>query len=227
MLSLEHKKRKLEDDDEHLIPSFLSPYLDITPGFLVSTPDETKSIIDFMRHKVKASPNPRNPSTFLRRKQCTFVLPDAQEYDFGQFNEHFRSSKDKWPPLVRRAFDQVRSLCTKPEFFTAVHVNLYEDGGVGVAPHSDKEDSMVKGLPIFSITLLEDPDHPRPFSIYQNDAVKICDVPLCHGDLLVMNQMQDDFKHGIEKHRPFKMYRSRINFTIRAMRPHPEQDIKE
>ena len=233
------KKRKLEDAIEaktattakttttaatantFQVPHSLSDYLQLKPAFFHASPSETQSMIDFMRTRVQSTPNPRNPSTLLRRKQCTFVLPHVQDYEFGQFNQHFRSPKDEWPELVKRAFDQVVRICDRPECFTAVHANLYEDGGVGVDPHSDKEHSMVKGLPIFSITLLEDPTEPRPFSIYTNDKTKICDVPLGHGDMLVMTAMQDDFKHGIEKHRPFKKYRPRVNFTIRAMKPSP------
>lgn len=216
---IENPKRRKVLDVMDVIPTVLAPYLELRPAFFQASPTETQSMIRFMRERVTASPNPRNPATFLRRKQCTFVLPNAREYEFGQFNQHFRSTKEDWPTLVRRAFDAVSVVCDTPDYFTAVHANLYEDGGVGVNAHADKEESMVKGLPIFSITLLEDATNPRPFSVYTNDGTKLCDVPLGHGDLLIMKAMQDDFKHGIEKHRPFKKYGARVNFTIRAMKP--------
>jgi alkylated DNA repair dioxygenase AlkB len=180
--------------------------------------EETTEMIRFMRTSVNPTPNPRNPATNLLRKQCTFILPGMTPYRFGQYNQHFVSTSDEWPPLVRRVFEDIRLRCADRSLYTGVHVNLYENGAVGVNPHSDKEDSMLKGLPIYSVTFLEDPLKPRSFSVYHRDQSKICDIPLGHGDLVVMKDMQDDFLHGIEKHRPFKAFRPRLNFTVRAFR---------
>lgn len=199
-------RRSLDECLEHVVAA-----VDVTPR-------ETVEMIEFMRHSVAKTPNPRNPSTYLRRKQCTFLLPGMKEYDIKQYNQHFVSNMDAWPPLVQRIYAAVAARCAHPTLYTGVHVNLYEDGGVGVDPHFDKEESMLAGQPIFSVTLLEDPTTPRNFCVYHNDKTKIRDIPLGHGDLLVMNGMQDDFLHGVEKQRPFAAFRPRLNFTVRAFR---------
>lgn len=215
---VEKRKRELVDS----MPRSLETCLEHVPECIVSSPQETTEMIEFMRHCVAYTPNPRNPKTNLLRKQCTFVLPDTTHYKFGQYNQHFESTPDEWPPLVRRVFDEIRMRCLDPTLYNGVHVNLYENGGVGVNPHSDKEDSMVKGYPIYSVTFLDDPSTPRNFSVYKLDKTKLYDLPLGHGDLVVMNAMQDDFLHGIEKHRPYKQFRPRLNFTVRAFLPNAD-----
>jgi alkylated DNA repair dioxygenase AlkB len=218
-LDEEQRKRVMKRKRElssHSTP--LGDRLEYVPNCVQATPRETTDMIEFMRNQVAFTPNPRNPATNLHRKQCTFVLPGIAHYEFGQYNQHFVSDSKEWPPLVRRVFEEIRSRCVDPDLYTGVHVNLYENGGVGVNPHSDKESSMVKGFPIYSITFLDDPLTPRNFSIYHRDKTKICDIPLGHGDLVVMKAMQDDYLHGVEKHRPFKAFRPRLNFTVRAFR---------
>ena len=191
----------------------------IPSTFLVSAV-EFDELLTYIKTVVKKSPNPRNPKTFLKRRQCTWVIPGTRSYEFGQFNQHFEVAVDQWPSVVRRALDDAKRRSGAPELYTGVHVNLYVDGGVGVAPHSDKEQSMVKGRPIFSYTLLRDPSTPRPFSVYTRNKCKIKDILLNHGDLLVMkNKMQECYLHGVEKQRPFHRYRERINLTVRAFRP--------
>ena len=184
---------------------------------------EFEEIHDFMKHTVMKTPNPRNPRQFLKRKQCTFVLPHISSYEFGQFNQTFRSEESEWPSSVRMALDHVRKVAPSfgvdPALYTGVHVNLYADGSVGVKPHFDKEGSMVAGMPIFSFTALSDASRPRDFSFYTLDGEKIRDVTLQHGDLLVMwGKMQSNFKHGVEAAKPPRQYRdlARINFTVRA-----------
>jgi alkylated DNA repair dioxygenase AlkB len=189
--------------------------------------DEFHTMYEFMEHDVDPSPNPRNPSTFLKRKQCTFVTPGTSGYEFGQENQTFRMEVDTWPLAVRRALDKAKQLSN--DFFgdtcgtyNGVHANLYRDGSVGVNPHADKEISMLAGAPIFSFTLLSDPALPRPFSIYTQKNEKLYDISLGHGDILVMyGKMQQEFKHGIEAAKPPKMYKSlrRINMTVRAFLP--------
>lgn len=58
---------------------------------------------EFMEFTVKASPNPRNPKFYLKRKQCTFVTEHASEYEFGKYNETFRFPLHNWPQLVQDA----------------------------------------------------------------------------------------------------------------------------
>lgn len=188
---------------------------------------EFDALYHFMEHAVKASPNPRNPSTFLKRKQCTFVTPGTSGYEFGQENETFRSSVDEWPLAVQRTLHEVKRLAgvhfgISGDSYNGVHANLYRDGSVGVNPHADKEVSMLAGKPIFSFTLLSDPTLPRPFSIYTPNQEKLHDINLGHGDILVMyGNMQQEFKHGIEAAKPPKKYKhlKRINMTVRAFLP--------
>ena len=147
-------------------------------------------MLAFMRTNVARSPNPRNPSTYLKRIQCTFVTPGTAAYEFGQHNDTIRVEIDKWPVAVQRALRTVQRFA--PHFgldanvYNGVHSNLYSDGSVGVAPHSDKEHSMCVGFPIFSFTMLSDPSLPRNFSVYNLDGTKRLEVPLGHGDVLIM-----------------------------------------
>ena len=98
--------------------------------------------------------------------------------------------------------------------YALVQANLYAHGGVGLSPHADDEPFLTAGAPIYSFSL----GATRPFSIYTTDDDKVLDVPLAHGDLLMMTgDMQTEFKHGIEKDRPAK-YGPRINLTVRSVR---------
>lgn len=185
-----------------------------------------EEILAYLRHEVKKTPNPRNPNTFLRRKQCTFVEPDASSYEFGQFNETIRSEANAWPSVVKMALHMAQELASTvlhvdASLYNGVHANLYPSGDVGVLPHYDKEQSLVEGMPIFSFTLLSDPDRPRPFSIYTLEGVKLYDILLGQGDLLIMcGAMQKRFKHGVEAAKPPARFKDliRINLTVRAFR---------
>jgi alkylated DNA repair dioxygenase AlkB len=199
-------------------------YLDHRPGTLPVSKSDFEGIYDFMKNRVAKTPNPRNRNTFLKRKQCTFVTPNTSDYIFaGQDNEHF---VDDWPPIVSKALEQVKAMEQDPWLYTAVHVNLYEDGGVGVEPHQDNEKNMVQEKSIYSYTLLQDESTPRDFSLYtlhanakNKDNEKVVDVSLGHGDLLIMKAgMQTRYKHGIGKVRPYKRYKPRINLTVRALK---------
>ena len=178
---------------------------------------------DFMEFTVKASPNPRNPKFYLKRKQCTFVTEHASEYEFGQYNETFRFPLHNWPQLVQDALRLAQNNAYRynvdPSWYNGVHVNLYKDGSVGVNPHFDKEVSMMEGAPIFSFTLLSDVSLPRLFSVYTLKNEKLHDVTLQHGSMMVMyGSMQKNFKHGIEPAKPPSKYKNaaRINLTVLA-----------
>ena len=200
-----------------------SSFLELTSNKLKTTEEEVNAILDFMKVKVQKTPNPRNPRTFLKRKQCTFVLPGITDYEFGQHNDTFRSESDEWPAIVKHALKVVHRYAERngidPDLYNGVHAVFYENGLVGLNPHADKEDSMLEGMPIFSFTLLKDASKPRAFSIYKWNNEKLFDVMLQHGDMLVMGgKMQKQFKHGVEKARPPRLYKNapRINLTVRA-----------
>lgn len=187
--------------------------------------EEFQKLYKFMEDDVDSTPNPMNTKTFLKRKQCTFVTPGTSSYEFGQYNQTFRSEIEEWPMVVQNALRETKTLASTlgvaEDVYNGVHVNLYRDGSVGVLPHSDKEHSMLRGMPIFSFTLLSDDALPRPFSIYSRDKVKLHDINLGNGDLLIMEgRMQEEFYHGVEPAKPPKQYKNlvRINMTVRAFR---------
>lgn len=194
--------------------------IDVTLGALSVSPCMVERLCDFMRVVVPASPNPRNPRTFLKRKQCTFVLPGTSSYHFGQEHKTFRMASRFWPAPVRAALQYVRDhVVVDADAYNGVHVNLYEDASVGVAPHADKEASMLEGRSIYSFTLLQDPENPRPFSLYDAKGDKLFDILLDHESVLEMKgDMQKEFKHGIETMRPHHRFKPRINMTVRAFR---------
>lgn len=181
---------------------------------------------------------------FLKRKQATF----GAAYNFGQENKCFLDESDvEWPQAVKACLAKTKQLLSDTgkeaesgvggqvdfgaeslsELYNGVHVNLYPSGDAGVQPHSDAEGDLLKGLPIFSYTLLNGDRQPRPFSIYTRPCrrgekpQKLYDVALRHGDLLVMQgDMQTCYLHGVEPARPpsaFKQAR-RLNLTVRAFK---------
>ena len=199
----------------------LSPrsHLVLRRGALAVTAAEFAELHKFLVDRVPKSRNPRNPKQFLKRVQCTFAIPGAMHYDFGQEQHTFASDPAEWPPVVRRALEHARASCLlDAQMYNGVHVNLYADATVGVNAHADKEKSMVAGKTIYSYTLLRDVDNPRPFSVYTyEDSAKLHDIYLRHGDLLEMHgAMQTEFKHGIETYHRASQFGPRINLTVRA-----------
>ena len=191
--------------------------------------EETRELDAYMAddERVPRTPNPMNTNTFLLRKHCTF----GAAYDFGQANAAIPGPPSGWPVAVQRALAMAQDLAEQKglerEMYNAVHTNRYPHGRAGVAPHADSERDMVRGLPIYSFTLLAGNRMPRPFSIYlpkmpgQKDPEKIADIVLGHGDLVVMQgRMQQAFLHGVPAAKPPKAYANavRINMTVRAFK---------
>lgn len=226
-------------------------FCDICPNAIDCDDAEFKELRDIMQddNKVPVTPNKRNPKYPLKRKQCTYMMNTTTEYNFGQYNETFRENT-KWPKIVQKALKHAKQYATDlykdahncdASMYNGVHVTYYKNPYVGLQEHADKESSMVAGMPIFSFTFLNDPSLPRPFSVYnKNDKKSIHDIPLHHGEMLVMRgEMQKHFKHGI-KTLSLKKYRNlmqthlnhgikkisheqynkleRINLTVRAFR---------
>lgn len=196
------------------------------------SPEETRDLEAFMADdaRVPRTRNPMNANTFVLRKQCTF----GAAYHFGQQNEPISGPATEWPVAVQKALAMTQDLAAQRglsrSLYNGVHTNYYPHGGAGVAPHFDSETDLVRGLPIYSFTLLTGTKKPRPFSIYlpkqpgQKDPEKIADIVLDHGDLVVMQgNMQDrnrGFSHGVPAAKPPKEYKNarRINMTVRAFR---------
>lgn len=133
------------------------------------TPEQTQKLDAFMSDdaKVPPTPNPRNSNTNLKRKQVTF----GASYNFGQKSPSILTPVEEWPEAVQKALEYGKRVAVEkkinPGLYNGVHANLYPDGAVGVAAHSDSEVDLVKGLPILSFTLLSGDMKPRPFTIYQ------------------------------------------------------------
>lgn len=193
------------------------------------TEEQTEELKKFMldESKVPPTPNPMNRNTNLKRRQTTF----GALYNFGQ-KMASQGTDVQWPEAVTRALEFARAFAEScgnaKELYNGVHTNYYPDGSAGVAPHSDAESDMIRGLPIVSVTLLSGNKKPRPFSIYEKPEAKgakpekIADVILGHGDVLIMmGRMQDAFLHGVEPAKPPKDFKNaeRLNMTIRAFTP--------
>ena len=101
----------------------------------------------------------------LLRRQATF----GAKYDFGQDNSTIPYPIESWPAAVQLALEVSKRMAVSvgidPDLYNGVHANWYPNGKSGVAPHPDKEKDMVRGLPIFSFTLLSGEKKPRNFDI--------------------------------------------------------------
>lgn len=201
----------------------------ILRGALKFSDAETAELRTFMldETKVPKTPNPMNANYFVKRRQTTF----GALYNFGQ-KVASQGADKQWPKAVTDALQFAQQFAESrgisKELYNGVHANFYPDGSAGVAPHSDSEGDMLKGLPIVSVTLLSGDKKPRPFSIYEKPKnkgekpVKITDVVLGHGDIIVMmGRMQESFLHGVEAAKPPKEFKNaeRMNLTVRAFTP--------
>lgn len=195
------------------------------------TEEQTTELRDFMCNKVKPTPNPYNPKTFLKRLQTTF----GALYNFGQevTSQPPDDTNHPWPEAVKTMLrvsqDFAESRGIARDLYNGAHVTFYRNGDVSLEAHSDDEEDMVKEMPIISGTLLSGDKKPRPFSIYKKayegkkkNPIKLVDIILGHGDVIVMlGRMQEFFWHGVEKAKPQKEFANaeRINLTVRAFTP--------
>ena len=138
-----------------------------------------------------------------------------------------------WPAAVQKALKMSHTFVEKRgiahEVYNVVHVNYYPDGTSGVKPHADDEPELIRGLPIFSYTLLPGDElrcKPRDFAIYTTKKSgkktvqdrEIARVTLGHNDLAVMQgSMQQHFFHGVPTTASKEfMNVDRLNLTVRA-----------
>lgn len=196
------------------------------------TQAETQVLKEYMEDDrlVPPTKNPCNANHNLRRKQATF----GAAYKFGrQTSTHVPGDPLMWPAAVQKALKMSQVFVEKRgiahQVYNVVHVNYYPDGKAGVLPHADDEPELIKGLPIFSYTLLpgDKACHMRRnFVIYttrQNGKKIVADqeiasVALGHNDLAVMQgSMQQHFFHGVPT-TASKAYSDadRLNLTVRA-----------
>ena len=152
----------------------------------------------------------------VHRKQATF----GGAYNFSkQKSTVIYGPEESWPNAVQIALDDARLRSSIMDTLKMVHVNWYPDGKANLMPHADDEKGeFMTQKPIYSYTLLKDPEKPRGFQIYRKCAPKhaICDVKLGNGDLLVMaGEMQNHYLHGVKRTQAATS--PRINITVRSV----------
>ena len=159
-------------------------------------------------------PNPRRPSTFLKRSQLTYSPID---YDFGQKTRTL--PMDQLPKLVMDGLNNCNKHLEEMGFMpklNGAHVSMYPDGSAGVDPHADDEEVIDQDIPIVSLSF----GTGRRFSFYRHQTdeertaqlnkskaktppapkpVRIASVKLQHGDVCFMINMQKNLLHGIDK----------------------------
>ena len=97
--------------------------------------------------------------------------------------------------------------------YNACLLNLYHNGGEGMAWHSDDEKSLFPGAPIASLSLGAE----RRFSLRHRQTGETLSVMLEHGSLLVMKgDTQTNWLHSLPK--ALKVKDPRINLTFRTMK---------
>lgn len=175
-------------------------------------------------------PNPRRPTTFLKRPQVTF---SPISYDFGQKTTTLPYDENV-PNLIKTSKKAVEKVLSKHGFakeYNGAHVSMYPDGSAGLDPHEDNEPVIDQSVPIASISFGE----TRKFAFYRKQTteernsqiqkskakvtpdpkpVKISSVSLNNGDVVVMVNMQTiEILHGIVKEP--KITNPRLNITYR------------
>lgn len=191
---------------------------------------EFESLANFMIHKVKQE---KIYGKRVPRKQCTFGPVKYKKYQLF-------SDESVWPSLVKKCLDFTRRFASalgvrNPNDFSGVHVNYYADGRDSVQKHTDAEDELVRGEPIFSFTFIEGDrnEAARDFTIWKkanargidpapegSNSTLLVRIKLESGDLLIMRgDMQEFFLHGIEKVEDVEgdlgKVAPRLNLTIR------------
>jgi len=190
---------------------------------------DVENMFQFM-YSLPPLPNPRRPTTFLKRLQVTF---SPINYDFGQKTTTFPYDENV-PNLIKTSKKKVEEVLSKHGFakeYNGAHVSMYPDGSAGVDPHEDNEPVIDQSVPIASISFGES----RKFAFYRKQTteernaqiqkskakvtpdpkpVKISSVILNHGDVVVMVNMQTvEILHGIVKEP--KLLNPRLNITYR------------
>lgn len=167
--------------------------------------------------------NPRNPKTFLHRRQCTW----GSEYAFGAQVSENAGPIATAPWLIQRCLEWVRDDISKnfveipPEDLTVAHVNWYSGGKAALSFHQDVEPTF-KGRPVWSFTFIrasEGTSISRRFAIAADKQGKriIDNLNLGHGDVLVMQgAFQSELWHSVPRSlRRDLENQERLNITIR------------
>ena len=112
-----------------------------------------EEMLEFM-YSLPPLPNPRRPTTFLKRPQVTFSPID---YDFGQKTTTLPYDENV-PNLIKTSKKIVEEVLSKHGFskkYNGAHVSMYPDGSAGLDPHEDDEPVIDQSVPIASISFGE------------------------------------------------------------------------
>jgi alkylated DNA repair dioxygenase AlkB len=195
-----------------------SAYIQYYSKAIVVSDDDFQALWNYGMENVPRSPNPMNTNTFIKRRYATF----GSNYRFGrQSSLGIMGEEDSWPIVIQAVLADARARSSNPKSLTVVHTNWYPDGTAGLQPHQDDETIFIPGMPIYSYTLLSNPNLPRSFQIYRiPDTTPTYDIPLGHGDLLIMaGDTQKRYKHGVKSiQRVAYKELKRINMTVRSLR---------
>ncbi len=135
---------------------------------------------------------------------------------YGDADAVYRYSGVRHEPLpwtdellaIRQAIEEKLGLA-----FNSVLANLYRDGDDSMGWHADKEKELGIDPVIASLSLGEE----RLFRLRHHKIGQTLDIPLRHGDLLVMaGALQHHWRHCLPKSKTPK--RLRINLTFRRIR---------
>ena len=190
--------------------------ISITRGQVSCSPEEFSEFQEIMV-RVNNTPNVYRPSTNIIRKQCAFFLSSSpvSEYKFGQQQDTFKREFEELPKLIIKTIRYVQEILGYYQH-DLVQCNYYKDGSAAISPHVDNESCLNLNIPIVSVTFYLNPMETRSFSIYNMDSMKIMDLQIGHGDVIVMSEkIQEKVKHGVDKERANK-HGPRINLTLRA-----------
>tara|TARA_B110000285_G_scaffold227488_1_gene288901 strand:+ start:1679 stop:2248 length:570 start_codon:yes stop_codon:yes gene_type:complete len=117
-------------------------------------------------------------------------------------------SKAPFTSEMRRLMEAIERQATPDNSYNAVLANLYRDGQDAMGWHRDNERSIDKQS-IASVSF----GGTRDFLIRHRASGEKWTVPLQHGDVLIMESMQDDFEHSIPRRKQANA--PRINLTFR------------
>jgi alkylated DNA repair dioxygenase AlkB len=118
-------------------------------------------------------------------------------------------------PFFNEQLENIRNLNeNNRECYNSIFVNWY-DNGEKIGKHSDKEKSLIKEKPIYSVTLQPQGD-PRTFILRPKknitDTIGVVKIPLEDKSLVIMGgNIQTEYTHEVPKGNG-----KRINLTIRA-----------
>ena len=136
----------------------------------------------------------------------------GRRYTYGYGKVKAEHMAHPWPAAMESVRDRVRELA-KCNFDFAL-LNLYVDGIGSLGWHSDKEDDLMPGEPIASVSLGAE----RHFQWRHIGETKTEQTILLEeGSLLIMSgRMQDNYQHCVPPR--VKVDKPRINITFRRLR---------